>query len=220
VSSLPPEPGGVPAQNRASATTTRNGRSLALRGLPYEHARMMKTSLLVGMALAALAARAEAGGSANTIGVGAEYELSGLGGASVNYDAGQFHLGGFIGYADDGNNNSDFEIGGRFFYHLHSTAMSDFSVGGGLGLASDKRTAGGMGGMSVRNTFVFVEPSFQIRLFVASNVALSFTGGITIGAADAQGYGLTAQGVGGGSFTVSGAGVGFLGGAGVHYYFF
>jgi hypothetical protein len=180
---------------------------------------MIKTSLFVGIAVAALAARADAGGAPNTIGVGAEDELSGLGGASLNYDAGQFHLGGFIGYADDGNNNSDFEIGGRFFYHLHSTAMSDFSVGGGLGLASDKRAAGMGGTMTTRATFVFVEPSFQIRLFVASNVALSFTGGITIGAADAQGYGLTAQGVGGGSFSVNGN-VGFLGGAGVHYYFF
>jgi hypothetical protein len=182
---------------------------------------MIKTSLFVGLAVAALAARADAGGSPNTIGVGAEYELSGLGGASLNYDAGQFHLGGFIGYADDGNNNSDFEIGGRFFYHLHSTAMSDFSIGGGLGLASDKRAAGGMGTMTTRATFVFVEPSFQIRLFVASNVALSFTGGLTIGVADAQGYAVTGQGVGGGEFTVSAAtGVGFLGGAGVHYYFF
>lgn len=181
---------------------------------------MMKTSLLVGIAVAAFGARAEAGGSPNSVGVGAEYELSGLGGASVNYDAGQFHLGGFIGYADDGNNNTDFELGGRFFYHLHSTAMSDFSVGGGIGLASDKHPIGM--NMTQRNTYVFVEPSFQIRLFVASNVALSFTGGITIGAADAQGYGLTGQGVGGGSFTINGMGVvtGILGGAGVHYYFF
>jgi len=179
---------------------------------------MMKTSLFVGIAVAALAARAEAGGSPNSIGVGAEFQLSGLGGGSVNYDAGPFHLGGFLGYADDGNNNNDFALGGRFYYHVHSTAMSDFGVGGGLGLESAKRQP--MGGPSVRNTYVFVEPSFQIRLFVASNVALSFTGGLTIGVADAQGYAITGQGVGGGAFAVNGAGVGFLGGAGVHYYFF
>jgi hypothetical protein len=169
------------------------------------------------MGLLAFAARAEAGGSPNTVGVGAEFQLSGLGGGSVNYDAGQFHLGGFLGFADDGNNNSDIEIGGRFYYHVHSTAMSDFGIGGGLGLDSVKHP---VGMMTVRNTLVFVEPSFQIRLFVASNVALSFTGGLTIGVADAQGYAVTGQGVGGGSFAVSGAGVGFLGGAGVHYYFF
>jgi hypothetical protein len=179
---------------------------------------MTKTSLLAGMAVLAFAARANAGGAPNTVGVGAEFELSGLGGGSVNYDAGQFHLGGFIGYADDGNNANAFDLGGRFFYHVHSTAMSDFGVGGGLGLESAKRQNGM--GMSVRNTYVFVEPSFQIRLFVASNVALSFTGGLTIGVADAQGYAVTGQGVGGGSFSVNGAGVGFLGGAGVHYYFF
>jgi len=179
---------------------------------------MTKTCLLAGIVVAALGARAEAGGSPNSIGVGAEYELSGLGGPSVNYDAGAFHLGGFFAYADDGANNSDFQLGGRFFYHVHSTAMSDFGVGGGIGLESAKRTA--MGGMSQRNTYVFVEPAFQIRLFVASNVALSFTGGLTIGAADAQGYAITGQGVGGGAFSVNGTGVGFLGGAGVHYYFF
>ena len=179
---------------------------------------MMKTSLFVGMAVLALAARAEAGGSPNTVGVGAEFQLSGLGGASVNYDAGQFHLGGFLGFADDGNNNSDIEIGGRFFYHVASTAMSDFGVGGGLGLDSVKGPSGM--GMTTRRTLVFVEPAFQIRVFIAANVAFSFTGGLTIGVADAQGYAVTGQSVGGGAFSVGGSGIGFLGGAGVHYYFF
>ena len=54
-------------------------------------------------------------------------------------------------------------------------------------------------------TALLIEPGMQIRAFVASNVALSFTGGLTLGLADAEGVALTAQPVGS---------------AGVHYYFF
>ncbi len=180
---------------------------------------MMKTSLLAVVVIAALGAQAEAGGSPDSFGVGAEYQLSGLGGVSMNYDAGQFHVGPFLSYYDPpGPSNTVFEVGGRFFYPIHSTAMSDFGLGGGLGLASVP--VGMMGGNTTRNTFVFLEPSFQIRLFIASNVALSFTGGLTIGVVDASGVAIAGQSVNGGAFVVGGNAVGFTGGAGVHYYFF
>ncbi len=158
---------------------------------------MIKTSLLAVIAIAALGARAEAGGSANSFGVGAEYQLSGLGGVSMNYDAGAFHVGPFLSYYDPpGPSNTTFEIGGRFFYHIHSTAMSDFGLGGGLGIASvPTPNMGGPG--TTRNSYVFLEPSFQIRLFIASNVALSFTGGLSIGVVDASGVAIAAA-VGGG----------------------
>jgi len=180
---------------------------------------MTKISLFATAAMLA-ATPALAGGQKGALGVGAEYELSGIGGVSLNYDAGLFHLGGFLGYADPGGAEpGTFEIGGRFYYHIHSTAMSDFGVGGGLGIASIP-VPGGMGGFT-RDTAVFIEPSFQIRVFLASNVALSFTGGLTIGAVDASGVAITGQGLSGGAFSFSAAGgVGFLGGAGVHYYFF
>ena len=152
---------------------------------------------------------ARARAAAGSIGVGAEAQLNGIEGLSLNYDAGQFHVGGMIGYSDPaGGGNSVFEIGGRFFYHLHKTAMSDFSLGGNIGLASVP------GAMNDRKTDVYLEPSFQIRLFIASNVALSFTGGIVIGVADASdptpaflasGVAVTGQ--------ISAA-------AGIHYYFF
>jgi hypothetical protein len=156
----------------------------------------MKHTILVAILVVGALGTAHAGGEPGSIGVGAEAQLSGLGGISVNYDAGKFHTGGFLGFADPpGGDNTQFDIGGRFFFHLASTAMSDFSVGGSLGIAHSD--AGDQ-------TNVFLEPSFQIRAFLASNVALSFTGGITIGTGDNRLVEITAQ--------VTGA-------AGVHYYF-
>ena len=176
-------------------------------------ARMTKTSLLASIFVLAAAGAAHAGGQAGSLGVGAEYQLSGLGGLSVNYDAGKFHVGGVLGYYDPaGGNNSTFEVGGRFYYHVHSTAMADFGLGAELGIASVPAAA--MMGTTARRTDVYLEPGFQIRLFVASNVALSFTGGLMIGAADASdptpaplnsGVQITSQ---------------FTGVAGIHYYFF
>ena len=181
---------------------------------------MGKTNLFVALLLVSSTGIASAGGQKGAIGLGAEYQLSGLGGASLNYDAGEFHVGGFLGFADPPMaNNTLVDLGGRFFYHMHSTAMSDFGLGGGLGVESVP-TGGGMGGPT-RKTYVYFEPSFQIRLFLASNVALSFTAGLSIGVVDASGVVITGQGVAGGSFNFDvGTGVGFLGGAGVHYYFF
>src|SRR4051812_22571759 len=163
---------------------------------------MKNTLMVAGLLLAGAAGVAHAGGSEGTIGVGAEVMLNNAaGGASMNYDAGKFHVGGFLGVADgDGPNNTDFSIGARFFYHVASTAMSDFSVGGGIGIDSVQDRMNGD-----RSTLLFLEPAFQIRAFVATNVALSFTGGISIGAVDAGGVSFGGQ--------ISGL-------AGVHYYFF
>jgi hypothetical protein len=158
----------------------------------------MKNTMLIAALVLASSGTALAGGLPGTIGVGAEFELSDLGGVSVNYDAGKFHVGGFLGFDDPaGTDNDLIDIGGRFFYHVASTAMSDFSLGGGLGIES-ANSAGG------RNTSLFLEPSFQIRAFIASNVALSFTGGISIGAIDADHVRIKGD---------------FNGNAGVHYYF-
>ena len=164
----------------------------------------MKKNLTVamGLGLLALAAgTATAGGSKGSLGVGGEAQINGLlGGVSANYDMGEFHLGGFLYVADPaGDDNTDIGLGARFFYHVHSTAMADFGVGGSVGLFF-QGAPGDDDPMSV-----FIEPGFQIRAFVASNVALSFTGGLAIGAADAEGLLLSAQPTGT---------------AGVHYYFF
>lgn len=175
---------------------------------------MTKTSLAAMFVLAMLGT-AEAGGQAGTIGVGAEYGLAfgnpisaggttgatvgGIGLASMNYDAGDFHVGAFLGFQDGGgDDDTDYAIGGRFFFHMHSGSMSDFSLGGNLGMVSVD-TGGD------RATLMFLEPGMQIRLFPASNVALSFTAGIAIGLVDAEGFGIGGQPTGA---------------AGVHYYFF
>lgn len=171
----------------------------------------MKTSLTVLAALLLATGTAAAGGQDGSFGVGAEYSLAGvdvgggavtgLGGPSVNYDAGKFHVGGFLGVSDPaGDNNTDFALGGRFYYHVHSTAMSDFGVGGTVGFLSVDDRAGGS-----RGTFVFIEPGIQIRAFVAANVALSFSAGLSIGAGDASGLSFAGQATGA---------------AGIHYYFF
>jgi hypothetical protein len=166
---------------------------------------MMK-NLSIGTGLLAMvlgAGVASAGGSKGSLGVGGEQQISGLGGISANYDMGEFHVGGFLFFSDDGGeDDTDVGLGARFFYHVHSTAMADFGVGGSFGLAliGDRNP-----GNDDNQTGVFIEPGFQARAFVASNVALSFTGGLSIATADAEGMTLTAQPTGA---------------AGFHYYFF
>src|SRR5690242_15810320 len=105
----------------------------------------MKQTMLAAILVLASAGTASAGGQPGSVGVGAEYQLSGIGGLSVNYDAGRFHAGGFLGYADPaGGNNTTVNIGGRFFFHVATSALSDFSIGGGLGIRSEYRNVGAM----------------------------------------------------------------------------
>lgn len=174
----------------------------------------MKNNLVVLSCAALLslgASAASAGGSKGSLGVGAEILLgdalvsgsSSLGGLSMNYDTGQFHVGGFLGMTDDGeDDDTDIALGGRFYYHVHSTASADFGVGGqiGIGLLGDRAEA-----VDEDSTVVLIEPGFQIRAFVVPNVALSFHGGLSIASGDASGLALTGVPVAGG---------------GVHYYFF
>jgi hypothetical protein len=171
---------------------------------------MTKTIMIVATLVLA-AGSASAGGKEGSIGVGAEFGMNGeTGGVSVNYDAGKFHFGGFLALLDSGadGDETDFTFGGRFYYHIHSTAMADFGLGGGFGLFSDGNPDPAMDDEDREQRF-YLEPSFQIRLYPGvANVALSFTAGISIGLADADGFRLDAQGA---------APVGL---AGIHYYFF
>lgn len=173
---------------------------------------MKNTTLLAALAVAVMMAApgtASAGGSPGSLGVGAESSLGsldagdlglfGIGGISLNYDAGDFHVGGLLGFADGGDDDdTNFTLGGRFYYHLASTAMADFGLGGNLTLLS-------LDGPGDRAAVMFLEPGFQIRAFVTPNVALSFTAGLAIGVVDAEGLALGGQATGS---------------AGVHYYFF
>lgn len=159
----------------------------------------------VFLATVAATGTAWAGGSPNSLGVGTEAVFTGLGddvlgGISANYDMGQLHFGGYLGVADPaGADNTSLQLGGRFFYHLHSSAMADFSVGGTLAYANVPAGAG------EKADLVYLVPGLQIRAFIASNVALSFSSGIALGLGDADGVAVNGQ------LTSS---------AGIHYYFF
>jgi hypothetical protein len=145
-----------------------------------------------------------ASATGNSIGIGVLTTLGGAltgfpGAISVDYDAGQFNAGGFVAVVDDdGDDNFGFLVGGRFFYHVAKSSYGDFGVGGSLAIVNQAT------GPDDSATALFIDPGFQIRAFVASNVALVFAGGITIGAADAGGIALGGQ---------------LSGSAGVHYYF-
>ena len=166
---------------------------------------MMKISLITTALVIAATSAAHAGGQAGSLGVGAEFDLNGLGGLSATFDGGRFHTGLAIGFSDpDGPNNSQFDIFGRFYFHVASTAMADFGLGGAVALQTiDDPLPTNAGN---RDTNVFLEPGLQIRVFLASNVALSFAAGITIGVAHDSTVAITGQGLNGT--------------AGVHYYFF
>lgn len=164
---------------------------------------MRKNILLAMLLVLATTGPAFAGGKEGTIGVGAEYGLNGqTGGGSVNYDAGMFHVGGFLGFHDaGGTNDTDYTFGARFYYHLHDTTMSDFGVGGMIGFYSADRGVV----FPERQSLLYFEPGIQIRAFISNNVALSFTAGISFGLADADGANINGQ---------------LMALGGVHYYFF
>ena len=167
--------------------------------------RKLMISFVFLAAMAMTSSAAWAGGSPNSLGVGAESVFTGIGedaigGLSANYDMGAFHFGGYLGVADPaGADNTSLQLGARFFYHLHSSAMADFGVGGTLAYANVPAGAG------EKADLVYLVPGLQIRAFIASNVALSFSSGIALGLGDADGVALNGQ------LTSS---------AGIHYYFF
>jgi hypothetical protein len=167
---------------------------------------MRKNFILATILVLAATGSALAGGKEGTIGVGAEFGLSNdfpIGGASLNYDASMFHVGGFLGFRDGGGtNDTDYTFGARFYYHLHETTMSDFGLGGTIGFFSlDHRN----NAPDERQTLLYFEPGLQIRAFISNNVALSFTAGISFGLVDADGATIGGQPVAQG---------------GIHYYFF
>jgi hypothetical protein len=134
------------------------------------------------------------------LGVGAMAMLAGPFGASVAYDAGPWHLDTLVGLTKNDGDVEDrrpsFTIGGRFWFHLHKSANAEFSVGGGLGFTH--------AGPAHAEIFS-IEGGGLLRAFIASNVALSFSVGLAVNAADRSTVAIGGQ---------------LIGGAGVHYYFY
>lgn len=142
--------------------------------------KILTCSVLAAALLAS--STAMAGGSKGSIGVGADIPLAGgvLPEASVDFDGGAFHVGGGLGIQNpEGPNNTEVDFSGHFWFHVASTAMSDFSVGGDILFQSI-----GNGPANGTSTDVFLDPGAQIRAFLASNVALSLTIGLSVGVGD------------------------------------
>jgi hypothetical protein len=158
---------------------------------------MIKTCLIATSLVLAATTAAHAGGAAGSIGLGAEFDLNGVGGVSLDYDAGMFNTGIALGFADpDGPDNTTFDVSGRFYWHVAKTAMADFGLGGALALQTVE-AAGATPNTSTTNVNFYLEPGFQIRVFIVSNVALSFDAGLTIGVAHDTGVAITGQGLNG-----------------------
>jgi hypothetical protein len=135
--------------------------------------------------------------------------LGGPAGISLAFDGGPWHVDSMLGLIKPGSGvRANFALGGRFWYHLHSTANADFSVGGGLGYIRIGNRA-----PAAATNGIFIEAGGQIRLFLASNVALSGTLGLSIATADFEAYGLGGQSVSDGT-------LGGFTGLGLHYYFY
>ena len=122
------------------------------------------TLLLVSLLGAAAIWLAPATASAeHGLGVGAQAMITGPLGASVTYDAGQFHIDGILGLYDDdiGTEDTDIHLGARFYWTIHERGVSDLSVGGGLGIINGA------------DTDVHIEGSAKIRIWLVSNVSFS-----------------------------------------------
>jgi hypothetical protein len=135
------------------------------------------------------------------LGIGVAAMLAGPVGLSVAYDAGPWHLDSMLGISkDDGPDPADrrpsIDLGGRFWFHLHKSTNSDFSIGAGLGYQHH--------GPSTADV-LSVEGGAQLRAFIVSNVALSFSVGLGVQMVDVSRVVLGGQ---------------FVGGAAVHYYFY
>ncbi len=147
------------------------------------------TLVALGLSGHALAQDTAAAGSGRgPLGLGFAQTLRNVSGVNVVYDPGPWHADAILGLA--GNGATVINIAGRGWYHLHATGASDFSLGGGLALQNTNPDVGESANL------LFVELGAMIRLFAASNVSISLFAGLSVGAADADGFVISAQEVG------------------------
>lgn len=156
----------------------------AIRGtLPRMRIKTTLQTLLVSLAVlggGAATAQAQNTGGGSNIGVGVEQMFTGVGpapgGLTLVYDPGPWHIDAMLGLLSQ--NGSQLSLAGRFMFVVHRSSAADFSLGGGLGLIRDGRGPG-----DDRNNF-HLEGIAQIRVFLASNVALSTAVGLGVGIVD------------------------------------
>ena len=138
-----------------------------------------------------------------SIGVGAEAQLNGPGGAALVYDMGKVRINGILEFAS--SNGTRIGLGGRVLWVVHQGGSADFSVGGGLGLINNNPEGPGDSATDIR-----MEALAQIRAFLTTNVAVSSSLGFGVNLNDG------AVGRNDDEFTF---GAQFLTNAGLVYYF-
>jgi hypothetical protein len=107
------------------------------------------------------------------LGIGIQAFLGGPAGLSITYDPGSFRIDGILAFALDSQEPDDvvnLVLAARAFVPLKETAVADFSIGGGFEM--DYISAGDS------DVDITIAALLQIRAFITTNVALSFTGGL------------------------------------------
>jgi hypothetical protein len=118
--------------------------------------------------------------------------ISPAGAAAFSWDSGQFRVDGLLYLLFIEDSTTTFALGGRFFYEMHSTSKADFSLGGGLALGF---ADSGPGDANIR---VAMEGAMQVRVWLASNVALNASAGLGFSVGEgAFVFGLSGQLTGG-----------------------
>jgi hypothetical protein len=154
------------------------------RALSFAAAALICVCGLRGSAHAQDTATTSAGRGA--LGFGFAQTLQGVGGVNIVFDPGPWHADAIVALA--GNGATVIRFAGRGWYHLHATGQSDFSLGGGLALQNTNPDGAGES-----QNLLFVELGGLIRFFAVPNVAISLFGGLSIGAADADGFVISSQ---------------------------
>jgi hypothetical protein len=150
----------------------------------------LAAALVCGLSGNALAQdTATTGAGRGTLGVGFAQSLRGVSGVNVVFDPGPWHADAILGLA--GNGTTVINIAGRGWYHLHMTGASDFSLGGGLALQNTNPD-----GMAESTNALFVDLGGLLRFFPVPNVSISLFAGLSVGAADADGFVISAQEMG------------------------
>src|SRR5690606_10157338 len=133
--------------------------SLAMLALPRAAAAQCSEASGIGVGVEAMITS-----GAFDVAPGPGFNLRGIGGPAVVYQAPNFHVDGIVHFSSNGA--TSLGVGGRFFYELHSTQASDLSIGGGLGflnveVGDDSETA------------IHFEVGAKIRAFLAPSVAVN-----------------------------------------------
>jgi hypothetical protein len=127
-----------------------------------------------------------ASGGRGALGFGFASTLLNVNGLNLVYDPGPWHADAIVALA--GNGATVIRFAGRGWYHLHATGASDFSLGGGLAVQNTNPD-----GAVDSTNLLFVELGGLLRFFAVPNVSFSLFGGLSVGAADAEGFVISAQ---------------------------